>query len=1062
MSNYYEESMPVETDNEDYLKYYLDDSLPLFQQLNTIIKKGEPLQRQALLSKLNIYQSTDSFKSLMEYILNDIETWDKETITLFPKYLYPLFNQPKEILMQTIDHELFNIILKKIIKITSSTDENILREYMKYLEKIILVFDSDIKFPYEIDETIYEEIISLGKVDETKINQQLSCCLCCTLIRVLKDAKNENVQKLFNRVCYLFSCCEKQIETQLSRELEFLFPIFKQKLLANSDVLNSVNSYLDRDSDFNLQSTTIISIIKNLEYLEYDNYSALIEKLVTKLEEIFDDEVNLEKVNKSLIFLELVESLEKNYKKIDINIIKKLFEENFIAEFIMNNKEAIVIIENFDKIYFLYDTMFKELNILNNFDFIGVENIKEENIKLNYDELFFGIYNHYLNINYSNNFYTHRKKNYNEAENIERKILYNNLMKILPYLSNFKKNRYLFDKINFLFNNDNIIFALNCYAEKFNNEKNNILYDLMYFFLKKNIESQKPSPKPPNLKSISPTKRENSNPNHESHYVKLFNNVLNNILHAFNETPNLFDNNIHLLLCDFFQKIIKKIYKYLKPTMRELSNIDELLLGSNNNKIKIKTIDKIYEDIYLNYLIKLMDNQQLGNHIRNGLIKIFPYLILYGKNRITFFKYIQENIIESKRYFNRRYSVVFLEKCLEIFSFKMFNKIGLSDFLIHLINDENNTISANIINLIYVFNKKITKNSGIMFKNIIKNLSKINMENKDNKLVHIEDFDIEKNRIITNILNLDLENKEKKDNNEYWTNLENKLIKKEKEIFGDDIFYGFHQLKSLVRSQTLNLNSQSLDIKTMNRKNSYLNNMINKEVIVIKNKDKISNAKKMLTKDYRHPSSLIINNHKNSSKTFLPKIKQNRNSCININSLSTKILIRPNIKKINNHYKNKQENQKFHEHNSKNNNSMILNEKSGIKTSYDFAKKGKSESKVRIPNSLPSFYPELLNNNNSISLKNENVFIEPNKLRFERKNKDMFLNTIYKSKNNRVQLEYNTNSNKVVKLRKDNLKENSGRINKLFYKINNGDIDKFNLTNVSLKEKIGQLKRYIK
>ena len=40
----------------------------------------------------------------MEYILNDIETWDKETITLFPKYLYPLFNQPKEILMQSIDN----------------------------------------------------------------------------------------------------------------------------------------------------------------------------------------------------------------------------------------------------------------------------------------------------------------------------------------------------------------------------------------------------------------------------------------------------------------------------------------------------------------------------------------------------------------------------------------------------------------------------------------------------------------------------------------------------------------------------------------------------------------------------------------------------------------------------------------------------------------------------------------------------------------------------------------------------------------------------------------------
>ena len=54
MSNYYEETMPLEEDNNDYLKYYLDDDLPLFQQLNCIVKKGEPFQKQALLSKLNI------------------------------------------------------------------------------------------------------------------------------------------------------------------------------------------------------------------------------------------------------------------------------------------------------------------------------------------------------------------------------------------------------------------------------------------------------------------------------------------------------------------------------------------------------------------------------------------------------------------------------------------------------------------------------------------------------------------------------------------------------------------------------------------------------------------------------------------------------------------------------------------------------------------------------------------------------------------------------------------------------------------------------------------------
>ena len=115
MSNYYEETMPLETNNDDYLKYYFEDSLPLFQKLNIIIKKGEPFQKQALLSKLSILQTSELFKSLMQYILNEIETWYKETITSFPKYLYPLLAKPKDILIKSIENELFNNILKKII-----------------------------------------------------------------------------------------------------------------------------------------------------------------------------------------------------------------------------------------------------------------------------------------------------------------------------------------------------------------------------------------------------------------------------------------------------------------------------------------------------------------------------------------------------------------------------------------------------------------------------------------------------------------------------------------------------------------------------------------------------------------------------------------------------------------------------------------------------------------------------------------------------------------------------------------------------------------------------------
>ena len=157
--------MPLEEDNNDYLKYYLEDEAPLFQQLNCIVKKGEPFQKQALLSKLNIIQTDEIFKSVMEYILNDFETWDKETITLFPKYLYPLFITSKEILLQSIDNELFNMIFKKFISIISSTEEHISREYMNFFEKLIQHFNSEkIKLHYEIDEDIFENIISLDLI----------------------------------------------------------------------------------------------------------------------------------------------------------------------------------------------------------------------------------------------------------------------------------------------------------------------------------------------------------------------------------------------------------------------------------------------------------------------------------------------------------------------------------------------------------------------------------------------------------------------------------------------------------------------------------------------------------------------------------------------------------------------------------------------------------------------------------------------------------------------------------------------------------------------------------
>ena len=203
----------------------------------------------------------------------------------------------------------------------------------------------------------------------------------------------------------------------------------------------------------------------------------------------------------------------------------------------------------------------------------------------------------------------------------------------------------------------------------------------------------------------------------------------------------------------------------------------------------------------------------------------------------------------------------------------MFNKIGLLDILLNLVNDNNNAISASIINLIYIYNRKIILGSNFVFQNICKNLSKINKINKDNKTVSIEEFDIEKNRYIKDILNLNLTNnninlKKKNKNDEsykdydFWEKRENKLGMIESEIFGKDSNYGFYDLKTFVRTQSLNGHSQSPEINLIKRKNNYLNNLVsNKELIAIKGKEK--STKKILTKDKYSTSTIIINNHNN-------------------------------------------------------------------------------------------------------------------------------------------------------------------------------------------------------
>ena len=120
-------------------------------------------------------------------------------------------------------------------------------------------------------------------------------------------------------------------------------------------------------------------------------------------------------------------------------------------------------------------------------------------------------------------------------------------------------------------------------------------------------------------------------------------------------------------------------------------------------------------------------------------------------------------------------------------------------------------------------------------------------------------------------------------------------------IFGKDSNYGFNDIKNCIKKLNSIKLSQSPDINSFKRKNSYVNNAIKiKDVITLKTKEKL---KKRLTRDRHSSSSVIINNINSNfnSKIFLPKINQNRNSIKNVQKFNNK----------NFNFKLKQENQKL-------------------------------------------------------------------------------------------------------------------------------------------------------
>ena len=532
MSNYYEDIMPISTNEDEYLKYYIDESLSLFDKLNSIIKKGEPFQRQALITNLNAYARDSLFSSLIQFIIGDIGTWDVDSIVLFPKSLY------KIIINNKLTNELFNIILKHML-INVSTGADITKnEYTFYFDKIIEFYSPtkdylDInnnnnnfkkEFPYTINDDIFEFIISLGKFGQSTINRRLCCYLSSSLCRlIIKDENNiqdDNSQKLYKRLSYLFCDGEKMIELQMVRELQYIIPIFKDSMFNNEDIKQAIECYIKHDTEHVSQSMTLITLLNNILNIGEQKY--IIEILLLKIKEIIEVK-EYEIIYKNDIMNNLINCLYNNYELIP-KIINKIFELEII-EYYINNFDCLesinIFIINFDKIYFLlknfnenYITPENSANINVNVNQTQgntpVAEVKYQN-KIQFDELFIKIYNklyndfessetsssNLLSIEPIDTLNTSLKDKDKEIENTplneSKKLLFQNLPKIFPYIMPFLKgNKILSESFFDLFKRENIINILGYfYDKKLKNEnktKNNKFYKIITLLMKINYK----------------------------------------------------------------------------------------------------------------------------------------------------------------------------------------------------------------------------------------------------------------------------------------------------------------------------------------------------------------------------------------------------------------------------------------------------------------------------------------------------------------------------------------------------------------------------------------------
>ena len=677
-----EDIMPLVTNQDDYLKYYMDESLPLFDKINIIIKKGESMQRQALINNLNSFVHDSLFSNLIQFIISDIGTWEAETINIFPKSLYNI------IINNKLDNELFNIIFKHIIiNITTGADET-KTEYTIYFDKIIEYYrptktsyeiynniniNIDKEFPYKLNNNIFEFILSLGKFGQSPINRRLCCYLCSSLCRLLLNKDNdknittdENILKMYQRLGFLFEDPEKIIEVQMVRELQYIIPLFKSIMFNNKDIIKSIECYIKLNFENLAQSMCIICLLNNIIIIK--DQEDLCNLLIKQIKEIIEDDKDYEINFKNDIMECLINCLYNNYKFIS-DIVKQVFDLGII-EYYINNLYSIetlnIYLKNFDKIYFLKNNLDEtdsdnnsecnnnntcntnSINLIN----ICINNSNANNTNTNinnicqtftqsieiknqskiiFEELFINIYNKLYNKvesteSSSNNLINITKNDLKDLSEENKKLLFKYLSNILKCIFSYNKfNKQISDILFDLLKKESIINILTYYCkeenenEKYYIKKKNKLYKLLHFFVKNNHRKY--------INNINNNNNNNINSYKEfildnnNIYNKLLILILNNIFSIIEELQKPCNSDQCLLVSNTLYQLIPKLYKYYKNIVIIVHNNNNMNYIITNNQVKENNNDnRIY---YLEKLYEDIFNKILSIIILNQKIGFY-------------------------------------------------------------------------------------------------------------------------------------------------------------------------------------------------------------------------------------------------------------------------------------------------------------------------------------------------------------------------------------------------------------------------------------------------------